>query len=234
MKLTADLINSSSTYLNAIKDRELDLSGNHITLIENLGATRDLYDSLNLCNNSIRILGNFPNLNRLSALYVADNRIASIERELAETLPNLHTLILTSNSIGDLIDLEPLRALENLRMLSIANNPVVSKPYARLWCIWRLSGTLQVLNFEKVKASERSEAKKLFGDVDGDITDLAKSILAIESSAPANVFVPGEGLGQEAAVEKSAEEIEREQSIAEIKARIREEMAQVEAMEEFI
>ncbi|KAJ1646563.1 U2 snRNP complex subunit [Coemansia asiatica] len=241
MKLTADLINNSPTYINAVKDRELDLSNNNIPLIENLGVTRDLNDSINLCDNSIRILGNFPALNRLHALYLANNRIVTIEKDLDQFVSHLQTLVLTNNDIADLIDLEPIAKLEELEMLSLINNPVMRKPNARLWCIWRFSNTLRVLDFEKVGQKERIEAKALFEGANGQLSDLAKSILAMESSAPAsNVFVPGEGLDQvtgqshEQEQEKTEEEIQKEQNIAELKARIREEMANVEAMEEFI
>ncbi len=40
MRLTAELILSSSSYFNPIKERELDLRGNKIAVIENLGATQ--------------------------------------------------------------------------------------------------------------------------------------------------------------------------------------------------
>ncbi|KAJ2075436.1 U2 snRNP complex subunit [Coemansia sp. S100] len=236
MKLTADLIASSASYINAIKDRELDLSSNNIAVIENLGATRDLNDSLNLCHNNIRVLGNFPTLDRLKCLYLADNRIAAIERDLAQFLPRLRTLVLTNNDIGDLVDLEPLREFGELEILSLVNNPVMSKKDARLWCVWRLP-SLRVLDFDRVKQAERDEAKRLFETKDGGLTDLAKSILDVKSSAPsvANTFEPGEGLDLgTAAKEMTAEEIQKEQSISELKAKIRDEMAQVEAMEEYI
>ncbi|KAJ2333633.1 U2 snRNP complex subunit, partial [Coemansia sp. RSA 2673] len=195
MRLTADLIASSASYINAIKDRELDLSSNNIAVIENLGATRDLNDSLNLCHNNIRVLGNFPTLDRLKCLYLADNRIAAIERDLAQFLPRLRTLVLTNNDIGDLVDLEPLREFGELEILSLVNNPVMSKKDARLWCVWRLA-SLRVLDFDRVKQAERDEAKRLFETKDGGLTDLAKSILDVKSSAPsvANTFEPGEGL----------------------------------------
>ncbi|KAJ1998618.1 U2 snRNP complex subunit [Coemansia thaxteri] len=238
MKLTADLISNSPTYINAIKDRELNLSDNNIAVIENLGATRDLNDSLNLCHNCIRILGNFPTLARLKCLYLADNRIAAVERDLSQFLPNLHTLVLSNNDVGDLVDLEPLRLFDSLEILSLVNNPVVSKTNARLWCIWRLSSSLRVLDFERVTLAERQEAKRLFETKDGAYTDLANSILSVKSSAPAptaNTFEPGEGLDLAASSkEKTAEELQKEQSIAELKAKIRDEMAKVEAMEEFI
>jgi U2 small nuclear ribonucleoprotein A' len=39
VRLTADLIWKSPHFFNTIKDRELDLRGNKISVIENLGAT---------------------------------------------------------------------------------------------------------------------------------------------------------------------------------------------------
>jgi U2 small nuclear ribonucleoprotein A' len=39
VRLTADLIWKSPHFFNTIKERELDLRGNKISVIENLGAT---------------------------------------------------------------------------------------------------------------------------------------------------------------------------------------------------
>ena len=39
VKLTTDLIEQSPQYTNPLKDREIDLRGNKISVIENLGAT---------------------------------------------------------------------------------------------------------------------------------------------------------------------------------------------------
>jgi U2 small nuclear ribonucleoprotein A' len=39
VKLTPELIQNSFQHINAVKDRELDLRGYKIPLIENLGAT---------------------------------------------------------------------------------------------------------------------------------------------------------------------------------------------------
>jgi U2 small nuclear ribonucleoprotein A' len=39
VKLTAELILSSPQYINPLKERELDLRGNKIAAIENLGVT---------------------------------------------------------------------------------------------------------------------------------------------------------------------------------------------------
>ncbi|KAJ2299005.1 U2 snRNP complex subunit [Coemansia sp. RSA 2705] len=224
MKLTADLIANSPATLNAIKEYELDLSGNHISHLENLGATRNRFDALNLCNNTVRVLGNFPELPRLQSLYAADNKVSAIDRDLARSLPALHTLVLSDNEIAELVDLEPLRELAELRMLSLANNPVMARPHARLWCVWRMPA-LRILDFERVSMAERAEARRLFGSPE-DMSALAKTILDVESTA--NTFVPGEGL------DEPEVDLDKQQSIAELKARIRQEMAQVEAMEQFL
>ncbi|KAJ1937107.1 U2 snRNP complex subunit, partial [Linderina pennispora] len=190
----------------------------------------DLNDAINLSSNNIRVLGNFPSLPRLRCLYIADNRIVSIESSLGEFLPRLEALILTNNEISELIELEPLRGLENLTSLSLANNPVMRKKNARLWCIWRLPKTLRVLDFEKVKEKEREEARQLF-EMKGELTEAARTILAIEGTK-ANTFEPGEGLEEDE--EEVVVDEQKKQEIEDLKAKIRSEMAQVEAIEEFI
>ncbi|KAJ1733709.1 U2 snRNP complex subunit [Coemansia sp. Benny D160-2] len=238
MKLTADLIKNSPTYLNPIKDRELDLSNNHITLIENLGATRDLNDTLNLCSNSIRVLGNFPILTRLRSLYLSSNRIAAIDHRLPAQLPNLVSLVLTSNDIEELKVLEPLRELARLEHLSLYGNPVMTKPHARLWCVWRFP-SIRVLNFEKVSLAERVAAKGLFEAENGKPSSLALEILAIEAPSADNTFEPGEGLDlldsdDKMNVDRGSSASANAQAITDIKAKIRDEMSQIQAMEEFI
>ncbi|KAJ2501717.1 U2 snRNP complex subunit [Coemansia sp. RSA 1972] len=224
MKLTADLVAASPSYINAIKEYELDLSNNHITQLENLGSTRNLYDALNLCTNTVRVLGNFPSLPRLLSIYASDNRIASIDRTLASSIPNIRTLVLTGNDLRELSDLEPLREFTQLEHLSVVGNPVASVQWARLWCVWRFKA-LKVLDFERVTERERKEAQKVF-ETNGELSALALDILAVQQT---NTFVPGEGLEEEETVD-----LDKQQSIAELKARIRSEMAQIEAMDEYI
>ena len=48
MRLTADMIARSPAFINPVKDRELDLRGNKIAVIENLAATQDQFDSIDL------------------------------------------------------------------------------------------------------------------------------------------------------------------------------------------
>ncbi|KAJ2706218.1 hypothetical protein H4S00_007097 [Coemansia sp. D1744] len=83
---------------------------------------------------------------------------------------------------------------------------------------------LKVLDFERVTEKERKEARELF-EVDGELTALAGDVLAVQQT---NTFVPGEGLEEETV------DLDKQQTISELKARIRSEMAQIEAMDEYI
>ncbi|KAI7904728.1 U2 small nuclear ribonucleoprotein A [Cokeromyces recurvatus] len=189
MKLTADLINNSLSHINPLGDRELILRDLKIPAIENLGVTKDLNDAIDFTNNDLRVLGNFPRLNRLQHLLLNNNRISKIDSELSDYIPNVHTIILTNNAIQELGDLEPLVRLKKLTHLSIMDNPVTKKSHYRLYLIHKLP-QLRVLDFNKVKLSEKQEAKKLFSKSDGSDNDLAKSI----TDNKTKTFEPGEGL----------------------------------------
>ena len=138
---------------------------NKIPAIENLIITKDLYDTIDLTDNEIKLLANFPRLNRLSSLFLSNNSISRIYSEFFSPvqLPRLHTLILTGNRLLDFGDLEPLAAFRyQLKHLSLLDNPVVKKPHYRLFLISRLPA-LKTLDFKKVKRVEVEEAKKMFG-----------------------------------------------------------------------
>ncbi|KAF9203914.1 U2 small nuclear ribonucleoprotein A' [Podila verticillata] len=189
MKLTPDLITRAPTYLNALQDRELDLRSHKIPAIENLGVTKDLNDSIDLTDNDIRSLSNFPSLPRLKTLLLSNNRISKIDTNLSQYLPNLTTVVLTNNGIMELSDLEGLSECKSLEFLSLLDNPVTKKKYYRSWIIWKIP-SVRVLDFERVKKVERDEAKKLFVGKSGAPSALAESIAATKSST----FEPGEGV----------------------------------------
>lgn len=73
--------------------------GLDITEIENLGATRNKIDALDLSNNNIGILENIPYLDRLNTLLVSSNKISSIDNDLSVKLPNLKSLMMANNRI---------------------------------------------------------------------------------------------------------------------------------------
>nr|KAF6411828.1 small nuclear ribonucleoprotein polypeptide A' [Rousettus aegyptiacus] len=120
VKLTAELIEQAAQYTNAVRDRELDLRGYKIPVIENLGATLDQFDAIDFSDNEIRKLDGFPLLRRLKTLLVNNNRICRIGEGLDQALPCLTDLILTNNSLVELGDLDPLAALKSLTYLSFS------------------------------------------------------------------------------------------------------------------
>lgn len=197
VRLTADLILRSPQYFNAVREREIDLRGNKIAVVENLGATEDQYDSIDLSDNELVKLEGFPYLKRLTTLLVNNNRIARISPNLGAFLPKLQTLVLTNNRLVNLVDLDPLAALVNLQNLSLLDNTVTKKPHYRFYVIHKLS-KLRLLDFCKVKRKERLEASERFG---------LKKAEAAEELAPAETFVPGE-VPDEAPPRKS-EEVQR-------------------------
>ncbi|KAA1468508.1 L domain-like protein [Dentipellis sp. KUC8613] len=182
MKLTPELIAQAPSALNPLKERQLDLRGYKIPAIENLGVTRDQHDAIDLTDNSILALGNFPLLRRLNTLLLANNRISSISPSIHLSVPNLTTLVLTNNNISELGDLEPLRELKGLKYLSLLGNPVREKKWYREWLAWRLPG-LRVLDFQRIRDKERSTARGLFLTGDGLMNALATTLSTTVSTA---------------------------------------------------
>lgn len=163
--------------------------GNKIPAIENLGVTKDLNDTIDLTDNDIRVLGNFPLLRRVRSLLLANNRITRIDPQIAEFLPNLTTLVLTNNNITEISDLEPLSDCKRLQYLSLLDNPVTRKQWYRSWIIWKIP-SVRVLDFKRVRDVERKEARQLFVTTKGEPTSLARSI----SETVSKTFEPGEGM----------------------------------------
>ncbi|PSR78507.1 leucine-rich repeat-domain-containing protein [Coniella lustricola] len=126
VRLTADLINNSLSYLNPLKERELDLRGHRIPTIENLGVAGP-QDAIDFTDNDIQILGNFPLSPRIRTLLLARNRIASIQPTLPNSIPNLTSLVLASNQLAELADLDVLGKFARLTHLVLVDNPVTKK-----------------------------------------------------------------------------------------------------------
>mmetsp|Transcript_7946 Transcript_7946/g.20003 ORF Transcript_7946/g.20003 Transcript_7946/m.20003 type:complete len:260 (-) Transcript_7946:97-876(-) len=198
MRITPELIFRSPAFVNALKLRELDLRANKIPAIENLGVTEDRYEALDLSDNHITRLENFPLLSRLQLLMLCNNRVARILPGLGVALPSLETLILTNNALARLEDLTALRELDgSLRQLSLLGNPVQQRPHYRLFVIYMLP-RLRVLDFNKVHYTERRKARELFGSEEGK--ELANTIEA------QGTFEIGEGIpGSSAAATKKTD-----------------------------
>ncbi|OBT44081.1 U2 small nuclear ribonucleoprotein A [Pseudogymnoascus sp. WSF 3629] len=187
MRLTTELIQSSLSYLNPLKERELDLrelisisgiAGHKIPSIENLGVAGP-QDAIDFTDNDIQLLGNFPLSPRLSTLLLARNRVAQIQPSVAQSIPNLTTLVLTSNNIAELADLDALGTLPKLTHLVLLENPVTRKEHYRLWVLFRCRA-VRFLDYRKVKDAERKQAAELFGTT-SEPSELANKIMGIKS-----------------------------------------------------
>ena len=84
-------------------------------------------DAIDLTDNDIALLSNFPLSPRLQTLLLARNRVNSIQPNLAANLPNLTNLVLTANNMAELADLDPLQQFQRLTHLSLLENPVARK-----------------------------------------------------------------------------------------------------------
>ncbi|KAL6468596.1 hypothetical protein MHYP_G00221200 [Metynnis hypsauchen] len=186
VKLSAELIEQAAQYTNPVRDRELDLRGYKIPVLENLGATLDQFDTIDFSDNEVRKLDGFPLLKRLKTVLINNNRICRIGENLEQSLPNLKELVLTSNNIQELGDLDPLASVKTLTLLSLLRNPVTNKKHYRLYVINKLP-QIRVLDFQKVKLKERQEAEKMFKGKRG--AQLAKDI-----AKRTKTFTPGVGL----------------------------------------
>ncbi|KAF4946919.1 hypothetical protein FGADI_10832 [Fusarium gaditjirri] len=179
MRLTADLIRDSLSYLNPLKERELDLRGHRIPVIENLGVAGP-HDAIDFTDNDIQVLGNFPLSPRITTLLLARNRVSSIQPSLAKAIPNLANLVLSANNLAELADLDTLASFPRLTHLVLSDNPVSKKENYRYWVLWKCP-SVRFLDFEKVKESEREKARELFG-TEEEPTALASKIQGIKTT----------------------------------------------------
>ena len=100
-RLSRELILRSPQYMNACGEYEIDLRGNKLTVIENLGITENQFDSVDLSDNEIVKLEGFPLLPRLKTILLNNNRISRIAKNLEASIPNVETLVLTGNKISN-------------------------------------------------------------------------------------------------------------------------------------
>ena len=96
-------------------------------------------------------------MERLKHIYINNNRLSKIEKGLARNVPNLESLIMQNNMFEELEDITPLSEFQSLKFLSLVGNPVAKKPAYRQAVI-KMLPQLKVLDFLKVKPSEREES----------------------------------------------------------------------------
>lgn len=103
-----------------------NITGHKIPTIENLGVAGP-QDAIDFTDNDIATISNFPLSPRLNTLLCARNRIQSVDKRMAEQIPNLTTLVLTANHVKELGDLDGLSRCGKLTHLSLLENPVTRK-----------------------------------------------------------------------------------------------------------
>jgi U2 small nuclear ribonucleoprotein A' len=75
---------------------------------------------IDLSDNNIRKLDNFPLLKRLETILLHNNRVQYIDKRLTEFVPNLKTLALTNNNMQELGDVDALAKCKKLEYLTYA------------------------------------------------------------------------------------------------------------------
>lgn len=185
MRITAELIRTTQSYVNPLRQREINLRGYKITTIENLGVTQDQYDVIDLSSNEITLIDNFPLLRTLQVLIMNNNRVASIAAELGRFLPQLHTVVLTNNKLNELDQLTPLADIPTITDLVLIGNQVTRQENYRLYCIY-LFPRLRVLDFAKIKPQERKESERIFGKA-----QKRKMAVAEEKQVEAHIVTSG-------------------------------------------
>jgi len=213
MRLTHFLISNSPQYVNCCREWELDVRGNKIPLIENLVATEDQFDTLNLCDNEITKLENFPNLQKLKTVLVCNNRVARLDASITASVPNLTSLVLTSNNLAHLAEVDALVGAKLLRNLSLYDNDMSKKKNYRAYVLFRLP-QLKVLDFQKIKTAEREAAEKLFSGAAGE--RLLQEIAAARSMASDGQIGVGENRLTEAQINEIKAAINRAGTIEEV------------------
>uniref|UniRef100_A0A1I7TYZ2 Probable U2 small nuclear ribonucleoprotein A' n=1 Tax=Caenorhabditis tropicalis TaxID=1561998 RepID=A0A1I7TYZ2_9PELO len=183
VRLTTDLFADCPQFVNSINMREINLRGQKIPVIENMGVTRDQFDVIDLTDNDIRKLDNFPTFTRLNTLYLHNNRINFIASDIASKLPNLKTLALTNNNLCELGDIEPLSECKKLEFVTFIGNPITHKDNYRMYIIYKLP-SVRVIDFNRVRLTERDAARKMFRGKSGKKARdaIQKSILTDDPS----------------------------------------------------
>eukprot|EP00531_Pseudo-nitzschia_arenysensis_P007782 CAMPEP_0116125388 /NCGR_PEP_ID=MMETSP0329-20121206/5785_1 /TAXON_ID=697910 /ORGANISM="Pseudo-nitzschia arenysensis, Strain B593" /LENGTH=246 /DNA_ID=CAMNT_0003619427 /DNA_START=124 /DNA_END=864 /DNA_ORIENTATION=- len=177
------------------------MRGLAIPVIEHLGVTRDAFDAMDLTDNRLSRLENFPRLLRLSSLSLAGNLIETLDHNnLSKNLPNLKHLDLSYNHISTLAQVSNLgkaysenkseNSKGSLEILNLHGNPVQRRQHYRLYTIQSIP-SLKVLDHQKITQTERDRAKRLAGSAAG---------AALESDIQderQKTFTPGEGASAE-------------------------------------
>jgi len=220
-----ELLQQAPQSLNPADERQIILRGQKIPEIENLGITKDAYECMDLCDNDLIKLGNFPPLKRLKTLLLQNNRISRFAEDCFDPIPNIVSLTLTGNKFERLVDLEPMMKLMKLERLSLMENPVTKVKHYRPYLINRIQEkakkphlrVFRILDFNRILDKERKAAALLFAG------DRGKKLL--------DEIAPPRTAGGTAA-DKSAAEPAKTGPTPEVIEKIKKAIAEAETIEE--
>eukprot|EP00759_Apiculatamorpha_spiralis_P034567 PhF_6_TR35525/c0_g1_i1/m.51783/K11092/SNRPA1; U2 small nuclear ribonucleoprotein A' len=168
VRINLEFLKKCPQFTNPLREREIDMRNQKVQRIENFGILQDGFDTIDLSDNELRIIGNIPAMKRLQTLIAHNNLVDKIDPGLGAMLPNLHTLVLHRNRISELSDIDALAEFKNLKRLSLVENPVTRKTTYRLYVIFKLP-QLKVLDYQRVKDKEREESAGLYSGGEADV-----------------------------------------------------------------
>ena len=90
---------------------------NHALTLRSVGSQGG-FDSIDLSDNALKKLDNFPDMPDLRTLLVSNNLISRVSPELGRHLKRLDTLVLTNNHIAALAELDNIASLKALNIRS--------------------------------------------------------------------------------------------------------------------
>lgn len=206
MRLTAELIASSEQRTNPLGEREIILRGLAIPVIEHLGVTRDAFDAMDLTDNRLSRLENFPRLLRLSSLSLSGNVIETVDaNNMSKNLPNLKYLDVSYNHISTLLEVSNIGTASSapadnsesnvkgmLEVLNLLGNPVQRRQHYRLYTIQSIP-SLKVLDHQRITLTERDRARRLAGSAAGAALESDVQ----DEAGRQKTFTPGEGASAE-------------------------------------
>ena len=178
VKITKELVNVSPQFLNTIKEYQLSLKSKKLTELTNLLVTANVFESIDISNNSIFHVPILPQLSRLKTLILSNNNITTIDEGFAKYCP-IENLVLSNNHVDSIGFIDCLAQCKTLKRLVLVDNIITNYPCYRGYCLYKMPW-LKILDYTKVTVKERDEAKIFFEGKIKDGVDL-KSLFIVGS-----------------------------------------------------
>lgn len=157
MRLTEAVLLRSPQITNPLGERELDLRGNGLTLLDEapLAQLNDSFDVIDLTDNNLTAIEYVPEMKRLTTLIAHRNRLQRVSLSSVLRVPNLHTFVADDNAFTSLDQLVVFGKLKHLERISLGgSNRVSQHEHYRQFLIY-LCPKLKLINFQRVLQTER-------------------------------------------------------------------------------